>query len=1249
MEAAKLNLATRSGIPLERWGSALTVLLEKEFGNIYIEKLRAICLMEADFNWLNKLVFAKRMMDQAYDAGHVPLEQYARRSTQAAHGVLCKVLFCDYVRALHIVAGIPSVDLGNCYDAVAHPIASIALQAFRVPLLTVVLALSVLQTMTFFLRTGYGVSKSGYGGTLDDPTFGLGQGNGMAPSGFTSVSSLMVESYKRLGHASSFVGAWTGVVFLLAAIVYVDDTDLLIVARHRDMSLDAFFEQTQSAVMDWGLIVQATGGYLKATKCFWYMMAWQWKNGVPSLRPLSQLPKYALFIPQKDGTSVPTPMADVSTSKETLGVYSCPAGDFGVHVSEKMAKGKLWVERLRRNRCPPSDGWMGFRYALWPSITYGFAAITPDIDALNKAVQDLVRNVLSPLQVNKNIRTFYRVAPKRFQGLGIPNPLIVMLSQKLHLLQTQFNQSSATGRMLQQSLEVFQMEVGISSNILEEDYSRLGNLASNGWWKHLWQLCHRFKVTFALSQKWMIPLLRSGDVSFMGLICDNDRYTPDQRERINRVRKFKGLHSVADFVLCDGRTPDPFIFTKEPSDSSRFFSVEKPTNSDFALFKLAVENLLSETGHLPQPLGDYMTQPHRPDLWFVSEDRTVLYKKIDNSNYLRYSYDPHGRATRYGTRFSRPQHCQGQFPQLTRASVVSAGRDTYTIHSTAKVYMPSPQRRSFLQRLHALSNQSLWRSFRVDGDGSWIYGGLLNNTLVLMSDGSYNRGMAPEVCSSASIILRSDTGDRAVVTWVEKSDVHTADNYRAELLGAIALQLLVRVALDGKYICKDMRPRFGCDNKTVVFHGNHPYRPMPEKQAQADLLRYLKLLVRESPVKVRYYHVYGHLDEYLDRSQLTTEENLNLDCDEEADTALQQGVETGMYIDRILPDEEFVVVVDGQKLSGSTTVAINRSWGRDIAREHYHAVDLIHRDHFDEVYWDGVEKVMARVPEMFSVWVTKQVSGFCGSNHMLRHIYGDVVDECPNCHLSPERSSHMCLCLDSGRDSVYQHSVSKLCDWLVSQQTDPELTHLIRQYLLSRGSRPMASICRRGSPYRSLAEMQDTLGFQNFVEGRISCRYLHARQGDIERRKLRKHAPHWCNGLILQLLQITHRQWTFRNQTVHYKARDGLTERQQHKIMHQCEALLWTDPSVLLPEDRQLLDVDFESLGDGPAVDRQLWISAMESAVAASRLADGTDADCSEYPPVPLDTEGSIRFRRRRRRRRDQTSWLRRNDSITHN
>ena len=59
-------LVVTMGIPLARWGNGLTVLLEKVFGNIYIDKMRAICLLEADYNWLNKFVFAKRMLDRAF-------------------------------------------------------------------------------------------------------------------------------------------------------------------------------------------------------------------------------------------------------------------------------------------------------------------------------------------------------------------------------------------------------------------------------------------------------------------------------------------------------------------------------------------------------------------------------------------------------------------------------------------------------------------------------------------------------------------------------------------------------------------------------------------------------------------------------------------------------------------------------------------------------------------------------------------------------------------------------------------------------------------------------------------------------------------------------------------------------------------------------------------------------------------------------------------------------------------------------
>jgi hypothetical protein len=163
--------------------------------------------------------------------------------------------------------------------------------------------------------------------------------------------------------------------------------------------------------------------------------------------------------------------------------------------------------------------------------------------------------------------------------------------------------------------------------------------------------------------------------------------------------------------------------------------------------------------------------------------------------------------------------------------------------------------------------------------------------------------------------------------------------------------------------------------------------------------------------------------------------------------------------------------------------------------------------------------------------------------------------------------------------------------------------------------------------------MHDLLGYRNFLEGRITS--------------LKKHAGHWCKGLIQRLLQITHRQWTYRNRTIHYKDQDGLTAAQQEKIAKECEEFLWTDPMSLLPEDRDLLDIDFDELGEAHVEDRYVWLSEMKTAKAASSNANRfarlacvgwlatsrpSDVSSNVESEVPIDTEGSLRFRWRKKK-----------------
>ena len=770
-------------------------------------------------------------------------------------------------------------------------------------------------------------------------------------------------------------------------------------------------------------------------------------------------------------------------------------------------------------------GWASGMPLLWlrAKLTYGFSAIAPDPDLLEKSFQDLYYKILPPLRVNCKIAKFFRMAPRRYFGLAMPNPGIVMLSHKLQLLHTQWDMPTTTGQMLRQSFEVFQMEVGLSSNILSEDYDRLGNLASGGWWKQLWCLCHKYNVLLSFASKYLIPLLRVGDRPIMAVICCMDLYTALDREIINRVRKFKGLHSMGDLVLCDGRTVDPFALSREPSDSSRVFSVEKPTRSDFALFRQAILNITSHSLRLSPSLGPFIAQPHRPDVWFVSPCSQFLYHDKGDSSYIRYSCLS-SRPTRFGTKFGRPEHRSGLFPTTHRASVQVRSPDCVVLHSSAKVYVPSPVRRSFMQRLRALPNQSLWRTLKISGDGSWIYNGLMRGTLIMVSDGSYNDRIARDVCSCAAILHCKETQNRASVTWVERTSTQCATNFRAEILGSIAIQLLLSVALDGKYVSPSCRPRVGCDNKGVVFHGNHPHRPLASTQRQADLLRYFKKLVAASRAKIKMFHVYGHMDRFLSANERSDEENVNVDCDALAETALSDGVLSGEFIDLILPDEDIVALVDETKITGNATPQILRHWGDSVARAHYVSQGILTDHSFDCVDWDGAEEVLDRSPEMFGVWAAKQTSGTCGVNHILRHFVPGTVDECPNCGTSPERATHLYVCSDRHRTAVFHSSVTALSDWLVEQRTDGELVMLIVQYLRSRGKRTMLSFCSLYSRYRGLAAMQDSIGFRNFLEGRIATLFRHHRQQDISRRHLRKHTGHWVKGLILQLLQVSHRQ-----------------------------------------------------------------------------------------------------------------------------
>jgi hypothetical protein len=221
---------------LEQWSRGLSVMLEKIFGCSLITKLQLILLMEADFNATNKTIYGIQMLANVRKYKLMPEEVYSKRNRLAEDGTLSKVLLYDIVRQLRQSAGLTSVDADNCYNHIAHPMASMVFQAFGKPTPAIESMLTMIQNMKFFLRTGYGNSEGYAGGDqndIKDPIRmqGMCQGNGTSPMVWTVTSIPMIAMHKRKGHGAHLTAKMSEITGHLVGGLFVDDTDLI----HLDM------------------------------------------------------------------------------------------------------------------------------------------------------------------------------------------------------------------------------------------------------------------------------------------------------------------------------------------------------------------------------------------------------------------------------------------------------------------------------------------------------------------------------------------------------------------------------------------------------------------------------------------------------------------------------------------------------------------------------------------------------------------------------------------------------------------------------------------------------------------------------------------------------------------------------------------------------------------------------------------------------------------------------------------------------
>ena len=632
IHALMTELAVTAASPFARWQKGLLCMLEKTPGVIKVDKLHAILLMEADFDFFNGLMFAGQMMRQVESLGCISEECYgSQKNHEAVDVAINRCLIADILRQKQLPGAVASVDAEMCYDRITHAAGSLCAQSWDVDPQAIIAMLVTIQQMKFFLRTAFGDLQTFFSSIDDILAFqGSCQGNKGSPTFWLVVSIFLVLMLHRLGHLACIWVAMSLSLFVFAGFLFVDDTDLVTIADSPSETTDQVMSKMQLVVNAWHGGLRATGGALKPEKCLWCLVSFSWDNGQWSYASQASQPG-VLTIPVPSGAPVPIQQLDpCEATSKVVGVTQSMDGKMDAQVVVLQTKAEKWGAQIHEGWVPCHLARKAVDTMIWPSLHYPLPACTLTESQGLQITQLLYCQILPTLGACRNYPLVFRYAPASLNGFALPHPYFEQAIAHIGLVLTHGVIDFPTGSLLQASLEQAQLEVSIGTPFLSAPFRTYGFLLTDCLWKSIWHFLSAHDISL-LNWDQVLPQCQ----------CQCDQFI------MERLIQCPSL-SQADLISCnwcqlaieavtlaDLMTGDSWQIQEDFQaavplllhQSQWQFPVEKPTPLDMARWCTGLQLITSATYELPleQTLGQWIHHPHIDWEWFYYPADGTLY------------------------------------------------------------------------------------------------------------------------------------------------------------------------------------------------------------------------------------------------------------------------------------------------------------------------------------------------------------------------------------------------------------------------------------------------------------------------------------------------------------------------------------------------------------------------------------------------------------------------------------------------
>jgi hypothetical protein len=206
----------------------------------------------------------------------------------------------------------------------------------------------------------------------------------------------------------------------------------------------------------------------------------------------------------------------------------------------------------------------------------------------------------------------------------------------------------------------------------------------------------------------------------------------------------------------------------------------------------------------------------------------------------------------------------------------------------------------------------------------------------------------------------------------------------------------------------------------------------------------------------------------------------------------------------------------------------------DATCDHWINKKQIHVNQIHSIDWDNCEKAIKRLPFSRQLWLSKHASGHCAVGRMMKTRKHWEHSMCPRCLQDNETTEHVLLCQDPRASEHFEKLAKKLDTELVSMETAPEIRRtIIRKITNWRRRRRVTAQITNKYGEREAAEHQDTIGWTNFMIGRMAPEWASAQQRYFDWLGRRRTGKRWLVAITVKLLNLSWDMWDHRNKILH--------------------------------------------------------------------------------------------------------------------